>query len=99
MPSNERSTPCCRALDEKYVDPKAKPRVPKFSRRDAFADAATHENPLLARAFVAWGALGTPRFFSADGASLIVSGADGQSPRKVGEWPKWGRVQVYRVEV
>ena len=37
--------------------------------------------------------------FSADGASLIVSGADGQPPRKAGEWPKWGRVQVYRVEV
>jgi mono/diheme cytochrome c family protein len=38
--------------DEKYVDPKAKPRVPKFSRRVAFAQAATVENPLLARAFV-----------------------------------------------
>ena len=45
--------------DDKYVDPKAKPRVPKFSRREAFADAATHENPLLARAFVnrMWAAL------------------------------------------
>jgi mono/diheme cytochrome c family protein len=38
--------------DDKYLDPKAKVRVPKFSRREAFADAATHENPLLARAFV-----------------------------------------------
>ena len=38
--------------DEKYVDPKPKPRVPKFSRRVAFAQAATVENPLLARAFV-----------------------------------------------
>ncbi len=38
--------------DDKYVDPKAKVRVPKFSRRAAFADAVTHNNPLLARAFV-----------------------------------------------
>jgi mono/diheme cytochrome c family protein len=38
--------------DDKYVDPKAKVRVPKFSRREAFADAATRDNPLLARAFV-----------------------------------------------
>jgi mono/diheme cytochrome c family protein len=38
--------------DEKYVDPAAKVRVPKFSRREAFADATTHGNPLLARAFV-----------------------------------------------
>ncbi|MEP6673149.1 MAG: DUF1549 domain-containing protein [Chthoniobacter sp.] len=38
--------------DDKYVDPAAKPRVPKYSRREAFADAATTDNPLLARAFV-----------------------------------------------
>lgn len=38
--------------DDKYLDPKARVRVPKFSRREAFADAATSENPLLARAFV-----------------------------------------------
>lgn len=38
--------------DDQYVDPKAKVKVPKFSRREAFADAATHENPLLSRAFV-----------------------------------------------
>jgi len=38
--------------DDNYVDPKAKVRVPKFSRREAFAEAATHDNPLLARAFV-----------------------------------------------
>ena len=38
--------------DDKYVDPAATPRVPKFSRREAFATAATHDNPLLARAFV-----------------------------------------------
>ena len=37
---------------DKYVDAAAKVRVPKFSRREAFADAATHDNPLLARAFV-----------------------------------------------
>jgi mono/diheme cytochrome c family protein len=38
--------------DDKYLDPKAEVRVPKFSRRAAFADAATGDNPLLARAFV-----------------------------------------------
>jgi len=38
--------------DDKYVDPAATPRVPKFSRREAFADAATRGNPLLARSFV-----------------------------------------------
>ncbi len=45
--------------DDKYVDAKAKVKVPKFSRREAFADAATHDNPLLARAFVnrLWAAL------------------------------------------
>ena len=45
--------------DDKYVDPAAKVRVPKFSRREAFAGAATHDNPLLARAFVnrMWAAL------------------------------------------
>ena len=35
-----------------YVDPKAKVKVPKFSRRAALADAATIDNPLLARSFV-----------------------------------------------
>ena len=38
--------------DEQYLDPKAKVRVPKYSRREAFADLATRENPLLSRAFV-----------------------------------------------
>jgi hypothetical protein len=38
--------------DDKYVDAKAKVKVPKFSRREAFAEAATTGNPLLARAFV-----------------------------------------------
>ena len=45
--------------DDKYVDAKAKAKVPKYSRREAFADAATTDNPLLARAFVnrMWAAL------------------------------------------
>ena len=45
--------------DDNYLDPKAKVRVPKYSRREAFAEAATHDNPLLARAFVnrMWAAL------------------------------------------
>jgi len=38
--------------DDLYVDPQAKVRVPRYSRREAFAAAATHDNPLLARAFV-----------------------------------------------
>jgi hypothetical protein len=38
---------------ELYVVPPAKgPSVPKFSRREAFAEVTTKENPLLARAFV-----------------------------------------------
>src|SRR4030095_7555297 len=42
-----------------YVDPTALVNVPKFSRRAALAQAATHDNPLLARAFVnhTWGML------------------------------------------
>ncbi len=45
--------------DALYVDPKAKAKVPKQSRREAFAEAATRDNPLLARAFVnrMWAAL------------------------------------------
>ncbi len=35
-----------------YVDAGALGKVPKFSRRAALADAATKDNPLLARAFV-----------------------------------------------
>ena len=44
---------------ELYEDAKAAVRVPKYSRREAFAEAATQENPLLARAFVnrMWAAL------------------------------------------
>ena len=36
--------------------------------------------------------------FSADGKALIVSAANGQPAPKSGEWPAWGRLQVYRVE-
>ena len=44
---------------DKYIDPSASPKVPKVSRRAAFAEAATANNPLLARAFVnrMWAAL------------------------------------------
>lgn len=37
---------------DRYVDPKATVKVPTFSRRAALADAATRDNPLLARSFV-----------------------------------------------
>jgi len=37
---------------EGYVDPNAAVKVPKYSRREALADAATKGNPLLARSFV-----------------------------------------------
>jgi hypothetical protein len=37
---------------ERYVDPSAAVRIPKFSRRAVFADAATSSNPLLARTMV-----------------------------------------------
>jgi Protein of unknown function (DUF1553)/Protein of unknown function (DUF1549) len=37
---------------DKYIDPKAAVKVPKFSRRGALADVATRDNPLLARSFV-----------------------------------------------
>ncbi len=36
--------------------------------------------------------------FTADGQSVILSGVNGQPPRKDGAWPSWGRLQVYRVE-
>jgi WD40 repeat protein len=36
--------------------------------------------------------------FTANGQSLIVSGANGQPQRKEGAWPPWGRLQVYRLE-
>ena len=37
--------------------------------------------------------------FTADGKSLIISGATGQPQPKEGVWPPWGDLQVYRVEV
>ena len=36
--------------------------------------------------------------FTTDGQLLVISGAAGQPQRKDGVWPKWGRVQVHRVE-
>jgi len=35
---------------------------------------------------------------TADGQSLILSGANGQPHRKDGVWPEWGRIQVFRVQ-
>ncbi|MDR3401542.1 MAG: hypothetical protein P4L99_03505 [Chthoniobacter sp.] len=40
----------------------------------------------------------THTLFTADGQTLIVSGATGQGPRKNGGWEPWGRVQVFKVE-
>jgi len=37
--------------------------------------------------------------FTADGQSLIVSGANSQPQPKDGAWPPWGRIQIYRCEV
>jgi WD40 repeat protein len=36
--------------------------------------------------------------FTADGKSVIISGATGQPPRKDGKWTSWGRLQAYRVD-
>ncbi len=36
--------------------------------------------------------------FTADGNTLIIAGANGQAQRKLGFWPAWGKLQVYRVE-
>lgn len=36
--------------------------------------------------------------FTADGKSLILSGATGQGVRKQNGWEPWGRVQVFKVE-
>jgi len=45
--------------DDRYLDASAKVRAPKFSRREALAEAVTHDNPMLARVFVnrMWAAL------------------------------------------
>jgi mono/diheme cytochrome c family protein len=45
-PSSDEDTP------DRYVDSNAAIRVPKFSRRAVFAEAATGDNALLARSFV-----------------------------------------------
>jgi WD40 repeat protein len=37
--------------------------------------------------------------FTADGKSLVISGATGQPSRKDGKWAAWGRLQVYRIDV
>jgi mono/diheme cytochrome c family protein len=66
---------------DKYVDPKAKVRVPKFSRRAAFADAATRNNPLLARAFV-------NRTWSAFLGRGIVQPADEMNSRNAPSHPE-----------
>ena len=67
--------------DDKYVDPNAKPRVPKFSRREAFADAATIDNPLLARAFV-------NRMWSVFTGRGIVAPADEMNGRNAPSHPE-----------
>jgi hypothetical protein len=38
--------------DDLYLDPTASPRVPRFSRRERFAEAVTKDNRLLARGWV-----------------------------------------------
>jgi hypothetical protein len=67
--------------DDKYIDPKAKVRVPKFSRRAAFAEAATRNNPLLARAFV-------NRMWSAFFGRGIVQPADEMNARNAPSHPE-----------
>lgn len=67
--------------DDKYVDAKAKPRVPKYSRREAFAEAVTNDNPLLARAFV-------NRMWAAFTGRGIVHPADEMSGRNVPSHPE-----------
>ena len=67
--------------DDKYVDPKAKVRVPKFSHRAAFTDAATRNNPLLARAFV-------NRLWSAFLGRGIVQPADEMNARNAPSHPE-----------
>lgn len=67
--------------DDKYVDPKARVRVPKASRREAFADAATQDNPLLARAFV-------NRMWAVFTGRGIVNPADEMNARNVPSHPE-----------
>jgi hypothetical protein len=36
--------------------------------------------------------------FTADGSRLVLAGALSQQGPKQGQWPDWGRVQVYSVD-
>ena len=67
--------------DDKYVDATASPKVPKFSRRAAFAELATSDNPLLARAFV-------NRLWAAFMGRGIVHPADEMNARNVPSHPE-----------
>jgi len=37
--------------------------------------------------------------FTWDGRAVLLAGANGQPARKDGQWPAWGRLQTWRVEV
>ena len=37
--------------------------------------------------------------FTVDGTRLILAGANGQGARKDSQWPAWGRLQIYSVDV
>ncbi len=37
--------------------------------------------------------------FTADGKTLVIAGAGGQAQPKDGQWPAWGRLQVYAVDL
>ncbi len=67
--------------DDLYVDPKAKVRVPLYSRRETFADVATDENALLAKAFV-------NRMWAALMGRGIVHPADEMNARNVPSHPE-----------
>lgn len=67
--------------DDLYVDAQAKVRVPRYSRREAFASAATRDNPLLARAFV-------NRMWSVLLGRGIVHPADEMNARNVPSHPE-----------
>jgi mono/diheme cytochrome c family protein len=81
----EEPRPVADAMEEdsdlNYIDAKAKPRTPKFSRRAAFAEAATRGNPLLARAFV-------NRMWSAFFGRGIVQPADEMNARNSPSHPE-----------
>ncbi len=79
----ERPGPDDKEVDsgDKYIDPSASPKVPKVSRRAAFAEAATTDNPLLARAFV-------NRMWAALVGRGIVHPADEMNARNVPSHPQ-----------